>query len=237
MSVLVINNSNEMNNNEWKKPVQNILLNKKKMDHVLKKTKLCESILQNKECRHGLNCRFAHSINELEKNICVFGNNCKYIEIIDNKYCNKGSKECLFQHPNETIQNYNERIQKKENNIKYIQTNSLDEKVILVIIKPKEKNINNRSKGFEILKDKNKIDTSLSKTKMCSYGNDCPRGKNCRFAHSKDELKISSCVFGDSCKFIKYTENGIENICKTKICLHKHPKETEQDFINRTNNI
>jgi len=234
MSVLVIK---DMNNNEWKKidkPVQNILLNKKKMDTVLKKTKLCESILQNKECRHGLNCRFAHSSDELEKNVCVFGDNCKYIEIKDNTYYNRGSKECLFQHPNETIQNYNQRVQK--NIIKYI-NNSSDEKVILLVIKSSEKQTNNRNKGFEILKDKNKIDTSLAKTKMCSFGNDCPRGKYCRFAHSIDELKISSCVFGNTCKFIKHTENGIENISKTKICLHKHPKETEQDFLNRTNHI
>ena len=233
MAVSIVNNYENMNKNV-SKPVQNILLNKKKMDNVLKKTKLCDSFLQNKDCRHGLNCRFAHTPNELEKNICVFGNNCKYIEIRNNIYYNNGKKECLFQHPNETTQNYNERIQKKENIIKYINESfkkSIDEKVT------KEKISNNRTKGFEILKDKNKIDTSLINTKMCSFGNDCPRGKYCRFAHSKNELKISSCVFGETCKFINYTENGIENISKTKICLHKHAKETYQDFLNRTNNI
>jgi len=241
MSVLVLNNFDNVNNGEWKKIVKkdNILLNKKKMDNILKKTKFCESFLQNKECRHGINCRFAHSPNEIEKTICVFGNNCQYIEIKDNIYYNKGPKECEFQHPNETNQNYNNRVQKKENIMKYIENSfkePLDEKVILFVIKPKKELLTNgRNKGFDILKDKNKIDTSLSKTKMCSYGNDCPRGKYCRFAHSKSELKISKCVFGDNCKFIKYTENGIENLSKTKICLHKHPNESEEEFYNRIN--
>ena len=92
---------------------------------------------------------------------------------------------------------------------------------------------NDRTKGFDILKDKRKIEQKLEKTKLCTYGKNCGRGQKCRFAHSKDELIISNCVFGNSCRFVKKEQNGFTNISKTKICLHKHPNENMDDFYKR----
>ena len=222
MSVLIVN---DIKVNNWKKieSKNNLLLNKKKLDNVLIKTKMCDSILQNKSCRHGNNCRFAHTEDEIEKNICIFGDECKYVEIKGNTFHNKSDifKKCAFQHPGESDKNFNQRISKKEERVTFI-------------IKPKQ-NIYGRNKAFDILKDKTKIDMKLNKTKMCLYGNDCPRGVYCRFAHSKDELKSSSCLFGDKCKYVKYNGENIENISKTKICIHKHPNESEENFINRLN--
>ena len=92
---------------------------------------------------------------------------------------------------------------------------------------------NERTKGFDILKDKKKIETTLEKTKLCTYGDNCKRGQKCRFAHSKEELIVSNCVFGKSCRFVKQEQNGFSNISKTKICLHKHPEESMNNFYER----
>lgn len=96
---------------------------------------------------------------------------------------------------------------------------------------------NQRDKGFNILKDKKKIDQSLKKTKMCTLGNNCHRGSNCRFAHNKSELVQSNCVFGLSCKFVKNEKDAFVNISKTKICRHKHPGENNEAFMTRTQPI
>jgi hypothetical protein len=93
--------------------------------------------------------------------------------------------------------------------------------------------IQNRDFGFEILKDKKKIDRTLIKTKMCTFGKTCPRGKNCRFAHDESELVKSNCVFGEACKFVNHVQNEYTNISKTKICKHRHPGETESNFHSR----
>lgn len=92
---------------------------------------------------------------------------------------------------------------------------------------------NERTKGFDILKDKKKIERNLQKTKLCTYGDNCNRGEKCRFAHSKEELIVSNCVFGNSCRFVKREQNGFTNISKTKICLHKHPDENMDNFYKR----
>jgi len=92
---------------------------------------------------------------------------------------------------------------------------------------------NERTQGFDILKDKNKIERTLEKTKLCTYGENCKRGSKCRFAHSKEELIVSNCVFGNSCRFVKKEQNGLSNISKTKICLHKHQDESMDNFYER----
>ena len=98
---------------------------------------------------------------------------------------------------------------------------------------------NERTNGFIILKDKTKIEKKLFKTKLCSYANECKRGEKCRFAHSKDELVITNCVFGNSCKFIKKEDDKFRNISKTKICPYKHPGENNyhERIINNNNFI
>ncbi len=115
------------------------------------------------------------------------------------------------------------------NNVMYIK------KIIIYknINEVENKNINERTNGFDILKDKNKIEKKLYKTKLCTYGSECKRGEKCRFAHSKDELIINNCVFGNSCKFIKNEDGIFKNISKTKICLHKHPGENINNFYER----
>lgn len=91
----------------------------------------------------------------------------------------------------------------------------------------------NRDTGFNILKDKSKIDQALAKTKMCTFGARCTRGKSCRFAHSKSELTVRNCVFGDCCKFVKNIGGNIVNTGKDKICEYKHTGEDIKGYYKR----
>lgn len=180
------------------------------------KTKLCKSVILDIECPHKIECRFAHSVNELKNNPCIYGDNCKFVRNINNKYINFKNKVCDHMHPNETLENYRERMCEDYHNLdKFI-----------------KKDKRNRNNGFDILKDKTKIDNHLKKTRMCIHKN-CKKGSNCAFAHSKNELVLINCVFGDSCKFVKQDGNKFINISKTKICYHRHQGESLANLYNR----
>lgn len=93
----------------------------------------------------------------------------------------------------------------------------------------------NRSAAFELLANKESLDDKLNKTQMCnSVGKSKCHHKNCRFAHSLEELKFSNCLFGDRCRFILVRPNGNVDNSGNKKCLHKHPCENDNDFIIRT---
>lgn len=94
-----------------------------------------------------------------------------------------------------------------------------------------------RTNAFNILEDKSKINKKMSKTKMCDSvkkNTQCRHyGKECRFAHSKVELVVSTCIFGSACKFVTCTQNGFVNVDKTKPCEHKHPEEHINNYYYR----
>jgi hypothetical protein len=70
------------------------------------KSKLCGSIMQNKECPHGDKCTFAHSRNELNIFDCQF-DNCKFVKFYNNSYHNTHKYyKCEKKHKNETDANY-----------------------------------------------------------------------------------------------------------------------------------
>ena len=91
---------------------------------------------------------------------------------------------------------------------------------------------NDRDSAFDILKNSDKINSARTKTKMCFRGKSC-RYRDCSFAHSEKELKVSNCLFGNNCKFVRRTSSGLENISKTQGCCHKHPDETMTEFYVR----
>lgn len=64
------------------------------------------------------------------------------------------------------------------------------------------------------------------KTKMCKFAENCKRKTSCPFAHSKSELYIPVCNFGDKCKNEK--------------CTYQHPKDfqwnaTDKDKVIENN--
>jgi len=50
------------------------------------KTKYCTSVLENKPCFYGKNCRFAHNTSELRVNSCFFGAGCCHVWWNNGKY-------------------------------------------------------------------------------------------------------------------------------------------------------
>ena len=89
--------------------------------------------------------------------------------------------------------------------------------------------------AYELLANKEKLETALVKTRMCNsvdMKEVCKHGDKCRFAHNLDELKISTCLFEDKCRFVKICNGKLQND-GFKICNHKHPQESTEDFISR----
>ncbi|MEY3191812.1 MAG: hypothetical protein RL305_411, partial [Pseudomonadota bacterium] len=84
-------------------------------------TKMCTFISNNKDCKHGINCRYAHSLNQLRVSNCLFGNSCKKF-INDGNISDKNNiDECKFKHPIETDDQFFIRIglkkEKKSNSL------------------------------------------------------------------------------------------------------------------------
>ena len=60
-----------------------------------------------------------------------------------------------------------------------------------------------RSEAFDVLSNTEKIVQKLAKTKLCLHwqkNGKCPKGKDCGFAHGKEELQIAKCIFGEKCR-------------------------------------
>ena len=89
----------------------NIISNDCTLRSHLKYTKLCTSVKNNTECPHGINCLFAHSLNDLRISNCAFGDNCRFINYKDGIYYNVSSKICTHIHPFETHDNFKKRCQ------------------------------------------------------------------------------------------------------------------------------
>ena len=81
------------------------LSSKEKLAEVLKFTSLCRSVVSKKKCYHK-ECRFAHSIDQLQQKDCRFGLGCKFVKKMENgqyKNAKFGStgKTCSCMHPGE----------------------------------------------------------------------------------------------------------------------------------------
>ena len=96
-----------------------------------------------------------------------------------------------------------------------------------------------RIEGFAVLADKTKLEQVLTCTTLCKSVTTKKKcyHKNCRFAHSIEDLKQRECVYGVGCGFVKKMENGqYENrkFGRTgKTCSAMHPGEHKHGFCNR----
>ena len=77
------------------------LSDKKEIEKTLTKTRMCKSVEMGTVCRHGVRCRFAHTLEELVVAPCVFGVECRRVECVGGCYKNCGERVCNFIHPNE----------------------------------------------------------------------------------------------------------------------------------------
>jgi hypothetical protein len=96
---------------EEKKPVQEqtrlaaieTLSNTKQIGDKLVRTRMCNSVGTGNQCRHGSNCRFAHSEEELVDVECFFGSSChNVVHKGEGVYCAVKGKYCDRKHPGET---------------------------------------------------------------------------------------------------------------------------------------
>ena len=79
---------------------QNALL---KLNVPKKSTRMCRSVTEKTECKHGAKCRFAHSIAELKITNCSWGSKCLLTKTQNGKCVNcDPTKKCLFRHSGET---------------------------------------------------------------------------------------------------------------------------------------
>ena len=88
-----------------------ILADKEGLQKRLTKTRMCNSVGTDEPCKHGENCRFAHTLEELVISDCFFGDNCRFIRIRKQRVYNKDGacKCCPHKHPQETIDEFYNR--------------------------------------------------------------------------------------------------------------------------------
>ena len=93
-----------------------------------------------------------------------------------------------------------------------------------------------RADAFAALAAPKSLDNKLLRTRMCDSvdsRNPCKHGTSCRFAHSASELVFASCLFGASCRHVKYQANGVYTIVWGKTCNRLHPGETNASICGR----
>ena len=154
----------------WTK-IQKVEKNKKEEINVVTKTEICRSVGKGK-CMYK-NCRFAHSISELNIVECVYGSRCRaiYFDRIKNIYMNdkKKMKICMRIHPNEKKENFYARcipVTEDEMNITYQYILDFENKngKFLKDIENKRRFIPcNKSITYE-------ISTQHNMVKACAYG-------------------------------------------------------------------
>ena len=88
----------------------NALSDKTKLGANLAKTRMCNSVEKNETCRHGGACRFAHSLEELVTRNCFFKTDCRFVRFEDGKLVNNGRDICRNKHPDESQNEFIERV-------------------------------------------------------------------------------------------------------------------------------
>jgi hypothetical protein len=100
---------------------KDVFFDELKLNKTLKKTSLCRSFIEGVKCPHS-KCRFAHSLKELKKRDCLYGDTCILVKK-DKKeegvyHHRKGKRNiCAFWHQNETKDSYIRRVMKTEKKV------------------------------------------------------------------------------------------------------------------------
>ena len=164
---------------------------------------LCKSILSGGVCTYGNRCKNAHYEDEWCIQDCHYGEKCNRVK---GKKCKNVDPKnvCFYIHPQEDLDMFYSRL-------------NLDKKKIT---RPSDEELN-KLKHF---------------SKMCNsffLGVACNKSEGeCTYAHSKEELSIKDCIFGENCKHTT-CKDGSYHVKDTFICIYKHPSETFDNYKNR----
>jgi hypothetical protein len=185
-----------------------VLSDKENLETKLFKTKMCLSVEKGIECPHGNKCRFAHILDELTPNNCLFKNQCRLVYTNTKGFLVnvKGGKKCEYIHPEETKENFSSRVGIK---------NSIP--------------IPKMSEGFKAKMALNpvvvekEVPRSNHRTRVCvsvTSKKPCPHGDKCNFAHNSKELNPGKCSFGQNCR-------------NSEKCKFIHEGESTQEYSER----
>ena len=71
----------------------------------LKKTRMCKNL----GCTYGINCHYAHNVDELIILDCAYGDDCKHVIVSGGKVTNAIGKTCSYLHLSETLEECKKR--------------------------------------------------------------------------------------------------------------------------------
>ena len=201
----------EVNSEEVRTVAHEKLSDKKEIEKNLTKTRLCKSLETGEVCRHGIRCRFAHSLDELVVAKCVFGAECRHIKCgVDGFYKNSGERVCSFIHPGEDKEGFYVRTGLKKPSV-CVETTVCVKATVSVKMSPTKeapKAAATPTKGWDMSKltapvkvpkevpgegwaqVKNPSPIKSTSMRLCDSvvkGIPCRHGVNCRFSHTKPE--------------------------------------------------
>ena len=97
--------------------------------------------------------------------------------------------------------------------------------------RPRRDENDRRPKTHYIQRNQEEVAKSLAKTKVCrnitDFGN-CSRPE-CSFAHNVDEFTLPNCMFDNSCRYLKESNDNADRVCK-----FKHSCETTEEYYTRS---
>lgn len=178
------------------------------------KTRLCDAFKKDGKCPYGNTCHYAHSESELRKTPCLFKGACK----------NKST--CKFDHSENIVLPVVKpaiRILSRKEPVVV----ELDE-TTLGVVETKKRSFPPTKEMKKETKDKVKM---TYRSKMCSAflkDGKCPYNSTCHYAHTEDELRKASCIFGAGCRH--------KSICQydhseNEVVIVKSVKEVEPFII------
>lgn len=176
------------------------------------KTQPCRVITSGKTCPYGNKCNFAHSLEELVIDECLYKNRCNLVVGCgDGVYTNAchGNKKCSRLHSGETKESFHKRFGTL--NI----FPSFPEKTVVLDMKCTKLCKNAYETIF------NNVETK------CDI-------ENCNYAHKLSELNLLTCSFSNDCRHVeKYEGYLYKNTNLKKICVRRHPEETSENLCHR----
>ena len=118
----------------------------------LTKTRMCISVERGVKCPHGDNCRFAHSVDELQLPQCMFGCDCRFVQSMGNGlFGNFGTRKvCKFIHTGESKESYYTRTGVKPPVVKSV-SKPVVKSVVKSVVRPVVKSVvNPPPKGWAV---------------------------------------------------------------------------------------